>query len=193
MKKTMFAIVAIAFLQGIQLHAGQFNHNMEVPQQEEVRNFFTAVQEGNLDTVKNFVERNEYFVNSVNQIGSTPLIVAAANGHVEIVQYFLYHVQDRLYYSLRNFANETALTSAAQNGYLDIVHLFISWLNNNNLLNQNEWMVKQALGKAQFFEQHQVVFYLERVIEHYFEALNIEHYFEALNIQHYFEALNIIR
>ena len=84
-----------------------------------------AVLEGDEITVKKLLESGQANANEQNSItGDSVLIVAAANGHLNIVNLLLRHGAKVNYFNLRN--NTFALMEAAKKGHKKIVEILLS-------------------------------------------------------------------
>ena len=75
---------------------------------------YMAAQSGNLDVLKYLANFGADMLKSAND-GTTPLIVAAKEGHVNVVQYF---IEER---GMQALANPFLLFIAARNGRIDVV------------------------------------------------------------------------
>ena len=69
-------------------------------------------------------------LNAVDGKGQNILMIAAANGHLDIVEFVLNHGGD---VNAKDKNGKTAITLASQNGYLDIVECLFNAQNNGHL------------------------------------------------------------
>jgi ankyrin repeat protein len=82
----------------------------------------SAAKQGDTAHVQSFLQSGAagFGVNSHAGGGWTPLMIAAANGRVEVVELLLSHAAD---VTLRNADGETALSLARRHGYGEVERL----------------------------------------------------------------------
>uniref|UniRef100_A0A8D8S235 Ankyrin repeat domain-containing protein 29 n=1 Tax=Cacopsylla melanoneura TaxID=428564 RepID=A0A8D8S235_9HEMI len=85
--------------------------------------FHLAAINGKLDTIVKLLDSGRVHVDCQDKDGTTPLILAVANGHYEVVEELLNQGADP---NVRRCTGTTALFFAAQNGFTDIASLLIA-------------------------------------------------------------------
>ena len=125
------------------------------PEETKVPNIFTAAAEGNLELIKELLQRG-LCVNSRDKSrdsfysfvpDKTPLMYAAENGHIDCVNFLIEYGAD---VKLENDCRETALTYAVQKGNLSCLPPLID----------READVNEGLLSAARFEHVECVRYL---------------------------------
>ena len=81
-----------------------------------------AAYKGNLEKVKQIIEKHPTQINVQDSLGKTPLYFASTHGYKEIVEFLLAYGADS---ELANFYNERPLTKAAEFGHYDIVKILL--------------------------------------------------------------------
>jgi len=86
-------------------------------------NFWDAVRNGNLETIKSYVAQRPQVIDQKNERGFTPLILAAYYNQLEVFNYFIaqgadIHAPDAI--------GNTALMGASFKGYIDIIQKLIT-------------------------------------------------------------------
>ncbi len=83
----------------------------------EQESLFNAIREGNLDTVRDLMERSPGLINASDQRGSTPLILAAYYNQAPIVDYLL---EKGAGVDETDGAGNTALMGCCFKGYTEV-------------------------------------------------------------------------
>lgn len=83
---------------------------------------FLSIRNGDLNSFKSIIDSNNDLINSGNQLGSTPLIVATSLNKLEICNFLIDHNAD---VNIANAHGNSAILFAAQNGQLDLVKRLI--------------------------------------------------------------------
>jgi hypothetical protein len=78
-----------------------------------------ACEEGNMDQVRAWREKDPDQLELAEFAGNTPLQIAALNGNVEVVDYL---IEQGCQIDCANVDKDTPLIDAAENGHLDVVH-----------------------------------------------------------------------
>ena len=82
----------------------------------------TAVEEGNFNQVKELLEKSPVLLDERNERGSTPLLIASYNGHLNIVKFLMEKGADK---DIRNNRGSSALNLAAYGGHLEIAKYLV--------------------------------------------------------------------
>lgn len=85
--------------------------------------FFSAIKMGNLEVVRSLIDRKQVDPDFTLDKGSTPLIVAAANGRTKVVEYLL---RRRVNINAQDPHGTTALMWAVFKGHRDVAKYLIS-------------------------------------------------------------------
>ncbi|HSW76336.1 MAG TPA: ankyrin repeat domain-containing protein [Candidatus Saccharimonadales bacterium] len=87
--------------------------------------FRLAARYNNIEIVKKLLEKPGYvFINAANASGETALYLAAENGYLEMVKFFL--ADPRISINLVNRVGATPLFTALYNGHLEVAKLFLA-------------------------------------------------------------------
>ena len=106
-KKSILSLIVITVILAVNLN-GQDIH--------------AAARKGDLEAVKAFVETDPAQIKALNASGSTPLIVAASNGHMQVVVFLLEKGAD---IQAANKWGRTALHYAVDGGNLEVAKLLL--------------------------------------------------------------------
>jgi hypothetical protein len=152
--------------------------------QDQIDDVLFAARAGELEGLEQFF--NDVDLESLKSVrdeytGSTPLHMAAANGHTEVVEFILKHTgNDKKIVNAQNESGNTALHWAALNGHLDVVKVLCDA--------QGDPFIKNAAGHDVFYEaeinapeldisdegeqdQHE---HIDTVIDYLLERYNVE-------------------
>ena len=94
---------------------------------------FDIARKGSLDEIRNLVKSNPKVVNSINERGSSMLILACYTGNNDVAKFLLENNSDINYVS----DNGTALMAAVVKGNLEMVKFIIDKKANLNLTDTN--------------------------------------------------------
>ena len=83
-----------------------------------------AAKEGKLDVVKNLLKKNPASLDITNNQGQTPLFLAAREGHLEVVKFFVEEAKADAFIKDKQFG-ATPLHWSAWNGNLDLVKYLV--------------------------------------------------------------------
>lgn len=115
-------------------------------------NLLHAVREGNLQKVKDLLKRAN--VNISDKQENTPLILAAAKGHKEIVEELLARVT-KAHLNTKNKNGNTALMEATRLGHIDIVKMLLMYgadIDATNLDNESALILASSEGWTNMVE-----------------------------------------
>lgn len=113
---------------------------------------FTYARQGNVEGLRRIV--NARTVNSQDERGHSPLLIAAYAGYAEAAELLLEKGADA---NLTNAAGDTPLIGAAFGGHLAIVMMLLRFGANPGLRNRKGLT---ALGMASLFGREEVISYL---------------------------------
>lgn len=82
-----------------------------------------ASENGDLAKLTELIQNNPNSINSTDQFGDTPLLLAAKRGHFDAVNLLLKH--GAIVDAKGGFVHDTSLTAAARNGYTEIVRILL--------------------------------------------------------------------
>ena len=94
---------------------------------------YSAARKGDTITLLTLIEINKDTINTVNEYGHTPLILAAYNNQIETVKFLTSHGVKINYKSSQG----TALHGAAYKGYFDIIKLLVESGAETNIQDDN--------------------------------------------------------
>ncbi|PZU87831.1 MAG: ankyrin repeat domain-containing protein [Chryseobacterium sp.] len=95
----------------------------------QTKNVFDIARSGTLDEMKTLVSQNPDIINSKNERGFTPLILACYRGNTEVAKYLIDNVKDLNYVSQEG----TALSSLCINYNKELVEKMLSKNANPNI------------------------------------------------------------
>lgn len=95
---------------------------------------FEAAFDGDIDTLKQLIQKGYYVGGFDEDDGCTPLYMAAGNGHIECVKLLL---ESKANVNKGSTNEETPVSNAAYNGQVDCVKLLIEWKANLNTIDGN--------------------------------------------------------
>ncbi|WP_157956387.1 ankyrin repeat domain-containing protein [Wolbachia endosymbiont of Folsomia candida] len=140
------------------------NHEDITSLLNSIHQLFDAVEQGSLNEVMRYInEGGESFINSADysRKGMQPLGLAAKNGHLEIVKYFLtYYNEGEVSFNTQNTQDDsTPISLAAQSKYWEIVILLLELENELSLFDVNDLNAnqKQELSQCALESGHQDV------------------------------------
>ena len=108
--------------------------------------FFTEIAIGDIEAVKNYINEG-VDTNSANKHGHQALMVAAHQGHIDIVKLLISRNAD--INAKHSFSGNTALIGATHQGHIDMVKLLIDANADLNIKNNEEKTALQiALGQG---------------------------------------------
>lgn len=90
---------------------------------EKERQLFTAMEQGDLEQVKDLIEKDKLAADATDELGTPALVWAAEFGQTDIVMYLLRHDAD---INGMNRVGETALARAARFGHRVLVNRLLS-------------------------------------------------------------------
>ena len=85
-----------------------------------VENIFDAAEQGDIQAARRFIEGGRWDPIDFNHTGRSPLTMAAANGHAEIVRLM---VERGAPVNVRDLNGETPLMAAQNNGHEEVVRV----------------------------------------------------------------------
>jgi len=88
---------------------------------------FNACEKGNLPEIKKLISKRLVNIETTDKNDATPLVLAAENGHLKIVQYLINQGADKEGIEDNYEKKETPLMSAAKNGHLTIVQYLVEY------------------------------------------------------------------
>ena len=94
--------------------------------------FFNDIRSGNLEGIQEVLGNTSDFLNVKDERGSTPLLLAAYYGHLEVVQYLLAAGAD---IDAKDSTGNTALMGVCFKGYEDIAEVLVESGANVNHIN----------------------------------------------------------
>ena len=98
----------------------------QTPPEETLRtnSLMTAVSQGNVNEVRKLMKYDDTLIRTLDNDGSRALLLAAVNGHLEIMKYLIEECE--VDPSARNSHGNNALFEAAFNGHLDICKYLVT-------------------------------------------------------------------
>ena len=117
------------------------------------QSIFDAVRSGDVSAVNNMIQLNPDTVNSLNESGHSPLILAAYNNQPLIAQKLIEHGADVNF----TFSQGAAIHGAAFKGYLNVVSLLV---NNGAVLDEPDQNKTTPLIYATLFGHTDVAKFL---------------------------------
>lgn len=115
-KRILILNIAVA----LALIAGSCNSAKQITRSPETDQLFTAIRAGKPEVVRTLLATSKPDVNGRDDSGNTPLMVAAQNGHDEIVATLLAAKADR---NAKNDQGKTALDLAIAGGHDEAVRV----------------------------------------------------------------------
>ena len=103
----------------------QFKRDVDEPLNGEQETFLhLACKAGHLDVIRTLIEVCGCNVNVMDRQGNTPCLIACANGHLKVMNYFRY-CQYHSKFDCSNHAGDTLLHAACQSGSVPLVRWVI--------------------------------------------------------------------
>ncbi len=85
-----------------------------------------AAEQGNLAEVQSLIKTHARYITRTNTIGNTPLHLAAANGHIGVVQCLVETKEGKKTLNTKNKLNQTACQMAGHNKHSDVAGCLVT-------------------------------------------------------------------